>query len=170
MDSPSPKQADASSSREAPPADPSSGRRALLIAVPAVFSLRQGVAAELANSSAVLVKSETETLLCAKDPGLGGNEKGWFVPADSNIEVTRFSSDSTYCKVTGTNGGGNLQFGEVQKSEMCANGGTYYVSPNHNCNNAQNLVEKNVNDGVGGAYVSALALGSFSGRVRITDV
>ncbi|MCD6681627.1 MAG: hypothetical protein LT102_13430 [Burkholderiaceae bacterium] len=149
---------------------PSTGRRALLVAMPTIFSLRQGVAAEIARTSAVLARSETETAFCAKDPGLGGNDKGWFVPDTGPIEVTRFTPGRTYCKYDGTGSNGKPTYADVSTTEMCDQGGTYYYSPNGNCNNAQNLAEKNVNDGVHGAFVSALSIASFGVRVNITDV
>ncbi|MDT3678917.1 MAG: hypothetical protein ROZ64_08810 [Burkholderiaceae bacterium] len=163
-------QGDASPSQHPSSPAPSTGRRALLVAMPTIFSLRQGVAAEVARTSAVLVKSTPDTLLCAKDPGLGGNEKGWFVAPDSEIEVTRFTEGRTYCKYDGLGPNNKPQYASVNTSEMCADGGTYYYSPNDNCNNAQNLEAKNVNDGVRGAFVSALSIASFGTRVNITDV
>ena len=167
-DSPSP--GDSSLHGDLPRASHSPGRRTVLVAMPAILSLHQGVAAQVARTSAVLVKSETETLLCAGDPGLGGNEKGWFVPNEGPIDVTRFDADRTYCKLAGTNPGGNPLYTEVQPREMCSTGGTYYYSPNNNCNNAQNLVETNVNHDTRGAFVSALSIASFGVRVNYIDV
>lgn len=146
----------------------SAGRRAVLVAMPAILSLHQGVAAQVARTSAVLVKSETETLLCARDPGLGENEKGWFINPETEIEVTEFTHEA-YCK--STNVDGKTVFSSVSRNEMCNTGGVYYTPKSGDQCNAQGggayTATPNVNQG---AFVSALALSSFAGRIRLTEV
>jgi len=141
----------------------------LLVAMPAIFSLRQGVAAELANSSAVLVRSESETAFCAKDPGLGGNAKGWFVESDTQIQVSEFTH-STYCKATTVDN--QTTYSSVTPTNMCADGGVYYRRSNgsDDCTaNGAGAYTATPNVGQG-AFVSALALGSFTGRVTYTNI
>ncbi len=165
-DSPSP--GDSSLHGDSPRASHSAGRRTVLIAMPAILSLHQGVAAQVARTSAVLVKSETETLLCAGNPGLGGNEKGWFVEPDTQINVAEFTHP-TYCKAETVED--RTSYSSVSRSEMCTNGGVYYLPQNGmNCNaqgGGSYTATPNVNQG---AFVSALALSSFAGRVIRTEV
>lgn len=155
-------------SRSSPPH--SGRRRALLVAMPTILSLHQGVAAQVARTSSVLVWAETAqadaagNLLCAQDPGAGTNPKGWNVDSyNTPIEVTEIPANRTYCRQTGTE---PVTYAEVPASNLCSPTqleGQYYAAPSgSDCTSGQ-LEQITPRPG---ALVSANALASFTTVIR----
>lgn len=111
MNDPDRKPGDESSPHDPSTPAQSAGRRALLVAMPAIFSLHPGVAAANARSSSVLVLSREGTppvdefgnYLCVKKPsrfegGVKSNEKGWIIDRDTPLDVTQIPSSRTYAR------------------------------------------------------------------------
>jgi hypothetical protein len=149
-------QGDASPSEHPASPHPSTGRRALLVAMPTILSLHQG-AARAAVTSAVLVAS-SNSLYCLKDAQPHPtSSKGYSVP--DSIEVTQFSpsSERKYCK----------DGKQVSPIEMCRNGDEYQYTTNLNadCNSAKDEIYVNK-----GALISASSVTSFQSRITFFNV
>lgn len=132
MNDPDRKPGDESSAHDPSVPAQSAGRRALLVAMPAIFSLHPGVAAAQARSSSVFVLAkdglpdEDGNYLCARKPGLvDSNEKGWIIDRTTRIEIAEIPSDYRYARKT-TNWKGQSTYTEVTPQEMCSSGGRYY--------------------------------------------
>lgn len=131
---------DRSSLAGASDAAPSTGRRALLVAMPSILSLHPGVAAAGARSSNLLVLAdgapvEDGKYLCVKKPwGAKQKGKGWDLGDDPWIDVTEIPAGRSYYKrtwVSGKKGGGEYKYTPVDPKEMCRDGGEFYYQRNH---------------------------------------
>ncbi|MCD6674289.1 MAG: hypothetical protein LT106_15745 [Burkholderiaceae bacterium] len=166
----------------------SAGRRALLVAMPTIFSLHPGLAAAHARSSSVLVLAKEGTpvdgdgnYLCVEKPWRAeSNEKGWLIDRQATLEVTRFPANRQYySKTTGYKG--KTVYTEVNPRQMCRDGGDYYFKEDTKQGSYSSLEEnavelfgkgtdgdkdgnwRRISLGKKGALVSSTALASFGG-------
>lgn len=133
MNDPDRKPGDDSRSHDTSPQAQSAGRRALLVAMPSIFSLHPGLAAAHARSSSVLVLAKEGDpvdadgkYLCVEKPWhVESNEKGWLIDRDASLEVSRFPANRQYYRKT-TSYKGKAVYTEVTPRQMCKDGGDYY--------------------------------------------
>lgn len=111
---------------------PSAGRRTLLVAMPAILSLRSGAAAAHARSSNVLVVAEfvpdDQDVLCVKLPWNFKKKdgKGYDLgDTPPTLEVTRIPSDRQFFRKYEKRRG-QYAYAPVSRREMCEDGGKYY--------------------------------------------